>query len=1411
MGTLKLRLIALSLVAWGAATEGAPPDDPAGPPARLAYTAGDYVKAVVVTYKKGDLDKAAQYIQAADKRTDPLSADDKATLEQYRALLAPKPQVDSAVVQVAAEAPPADRPASPVPPGQYVQAVAGQYQAGKFAKAGAYVAAADQYREQLTAEERATLDRYKALLARVPSVDGAVKPASTQAPAATAPQTAPIGGSMGRGGPSSDMKQQARWLLATAREQLRLGNVEEADKKLAEARALNIKWGLFELDTPTKLAEAVAKAKAAQPKPGAAATGDKATARAKLKQARDLLAKNDVEGADALAREVGGWGLGFGMMEDTPRKVADAARALRTRDQRRQKGKLQPNQGVYDSLVAEARAMLSAGRLDEAEDRARQASKLGVTPALTADRAENVLRDLAAARANAPATTPGVVDPAVAMAAAAPSASAIAERQGDQLLADGNAEGAKAKYLEAAADPIAAAEAKAEPRPIAEMPAAVVDAPTAGPGGAELDKAKALMGAGNFAAAREAATAAREAGAGPAADEAAAQVALAEQSSGLSLYDAALDALRKGEPARARALLMELSAGNLDEATAQKVQDLLTRIPADGKDAAGKASVGGLPVDDAEAVAAQKLTAEVGTKVAESRRMMETDPDKALALLEQTRAGVAASGVAPAMVKTMTRRLDVALELARADKVKFDERMKEKGAKAEIEQKKLRILLADQEKKTQYKALIEKAQAAMGEGKFADAEGFARKAQTIDPNEVTSYAMVKVAQTRRHYETSKNGRDTQNESNLLAFEAVDAVGTVPKGVFDRNVDFGEGFDALTTRRRDLANRLARKEDPDTAVIRAKLREKVSVDIDGQTLGEALEYLRNYTGLNIVADAAAMSEQGYSLATPITGIHLKDVALANVLKYILAPLKMNYMVDGGVVMLTSPTAAKSKVYPVVYNVADLVVPVPGLGMQPGPAFGTPGLNAPMVDANAPPPAAGIGSGGMSIKDGQRPNLRSDDFAPLINLIKASIAPNTWRNDEVGTPDGAYGMGAGLGGGGAGGAAGDDSQVGSITPFFLNISLIIRHTAEVHDDVVDLLRQLRRLQDLQVSIEVRFITVSDSFFEQIGVDFDFSIQSDTVNRRSSFAIPNPGASFAANQNGGNGNNGGGQTGAGTAPFLINPSRDNSIGSKVLTVGRTSNGNTGNFTQDLQIPFLQGSAENIAPFNAVPNVGATLGLAFLSDLEVYLFLTASQGDTRSNLVQAPKVTTFNGALASVSNFTSRNYVSSLQPIVANGAVAFQPQISSIPDGVQLFVTPVVSADRRYVRMTLSPQFITFVQFDSFTIPAAVSGFLGGSGTVNGTIQLPVTSVTNVSTTVTVPDGGTVLLGGVKRLREERREFGVPILAKTPMINRLFRNIGIGRTTDSLMLMVTPRIIILEEEEERLGVPSVGTTTPF
>ena len=232
-------------------------------------------------------------------------------------------------------------------------------------------------------------------------------------------------------------------------------------------------------------------------------------------------------------------------------------------------------------------------------------------------------------------------------------------------------------------------------------------------------------------------------------------------------------------------------------------------------------------------------------------------------------------------------------------------------------------------------------------------------------------------------------------------------------------------------------------------------------------------------------------------------------------------------------------------------------------------------------------------------------------------------------------------------------------------------------------------------------------------------------------------------------------------------------------------------------------------MAPTQFQTGSGGTFGIAFLSDLEVYLFLTAAQGDTRSNVLQAPKVTTFNGSPATVFSNQVIYYVAGLIPIVGPGAVAYTPQIGSVPVGVTMTATPVVSADRRYVRMTLAPFFNANNGFSTFTSQIGAvggSGLGGAAAVITGTIQLPNTTTFTVTTTVTVPDGGTVLMGGVKTLNETRTENGVPILSKIPMIDRLFRNIGIGRVTTSLMLMVTPRIVILEEEEEALGIPPVA-----
>ncbi len=202
----------------------------------------------------------------------------------------------------------------------------------------------------------------------------------------------------------------------------------------------------------------------------------------------------------------------------------------------------------------------------------------------------------------------------------------------------------------------------------------------------------------------------------------------------------------------------------------------------------------------------------------------------------------------------------------------------------------------------------------------------------------------------------------------------------------------------------------------------------------------------------------------------------------------------------------------------------------------------------------------------------------------------------------------------------------------------------------------------------------------------------------------------------------------------------------------------------------------------------------------------------------MQAPKVTMFDGQSASVVDGASVPFVTGLTPVVGDFAVAQQPIIAILHDGTQLTVQSVVTPDKRFVRMTLVPSFTSVTDRDrTFTFTGSTSTDTGTTVTgpdgeplpdndneqvniVGSTVQLPTLAQTSIQTTVVVPDGGTILLGGIKRLSEGRTERGVPMLSKIPYINRLFSNVAIGREARTFMMTVTPRIIIPEEEEERV-----------
>jgi general secretion pathway protein D len=649
-------------------------------------------------------------------------------------------------------------------------------------------------------------------------------------------------------------------------------------------------------------------------------------------------------------------------------------------------------------------------------------------------------------------------------------------------------------------------------------------------------------------------------------------------------------------------------------------------------------------------------------------------------------------------------------------------------------------------------------------------------------------------------------RDLANrreESNWKMWNDVEESAISPVGDDNPLVYDQKSWPEIAKLRKGSRDRLERRTERELEIER-RLKTPVMLRYQETPLREVVENLSELSGVNIHLDPRGLTQEGYNSDTPVTVNLNKEVSLKSALNLILEPLHLSYVIKDEVLKITSEQLRDGELQVKPYNVADLVIPIPnfvpnnniglqglihdahaamgygnGLGM-PGPAVlvngrrqqpdqATANDNVLAQQFNAVP---GAGAGGLTpstVPIGAGPGGMGGganaDFDSLIDLIVSTVATETWAENGGGEAE--------------------------VRPFPTNLSLVISQTQAVHEEIADLLEQLRRLQDLQVTIEVRFIRLSDRFFERIGIDFDMNIEDRTVGTADLV----PGA-------------------------VYEPGRQSTtVGLQFPVTGAAP---FPNFTTDLDIPFRQESF-NLSvppPFGAAQAV-STFGFAILSDIEAYFLIEAAQGDSRTNILNAPKVTLFNGQQAFVADAVQQPFVIGVIPVVGEFVAAQQPVIVVLNEGTMMTIQAVVSDDRRYVRLTVVPFFTEVGDVQEFTFEGSSSSTNSSSSTDDDddgkneseeeneeqtrsgvTVQLPAFQFVSVVTTVSVPDGGTVLLGGIKRLSEGRNEFGVPLLSKVPYVNRLFRNVGIGRDTDSLMMMVTPRIIIQEEEEERLGI---------
>ena len=364
---------------------------------------------------------------------------------------------------------------------------------------------------------------------------------------------------------------------------------------------------------------------------------------------------------------------------------------------------------------------------------------------------------------------------------------------------------------------------------------------------------------------------------------------------------------------------------------------------------------------------------------------------------------------------------------------------------------------------------LSEVKAAIKKGMLDDAEIIVDELLDEYPTYVKALAFKEHLKRLRHLEKIEDLRATNMRemrtnveileeqsipyTNIMRFPGREEMERIDKRqVHDRSKIF-EGLKDRTSKLRIITNP-AGKVPVD---IRDALDMMISFEFYQVALLDALAFLREKIDINLIPDNDLPN-------VPIT-LKLSNVSIKTALKYIL-PEDVDYEVVDNLVFIR-----KEKMVLRVYDVRDLLINLDdriskedgggGGGSRSGGSRGGGGRISDFVENNI---------------EGERRNA-NDRVNELIRLISTTIEPESWEEN-------------------LGRMTTREDRPGD---------LLVVNTEKIHKQIEDILTSMRAAQHLQVSIEARFIKMSDKFLEDIGVELkNVSLQGNSDSSSVDFDI-------------------------------------------------------------------------------------------------------------------------------------------------------------------------------------------------------------------------------------------------------------------------------------------------------------------
>ncbi len=291
------------------------------------------------------------------------------------------------------------------------------------------------------------------------------------------------------------------------------------------------------------------------------------------------------------------------------------------------------------------------------------------------------------------------------------------------------------------------------------------------------------------------------------------------------------------------------------------------------------------------------------------------------------------------------------------------------------------------------------------------------------------------------------------------------------------------------------------------------------------------------------------------------------------------------------------------------------------------------------------------------------------------------------------------------------------------------LIIQDTA----DSINNVRQMLTVLDVppkQVLIEARIVVVSEDFSRDLGVRAGFTgTASNGAN--GLFAT-------AANANG-------------TETILGSALNNAAAGGGPLSGPLTAPSGSGRYNVNLPVAGAAGSMALMV-----------LGSDYIVDLE----LSAAQREGKGEVISTPRIMTLNQREAVISQGTEIPY----QEASSSGATTIQFKKAVL----ELRVKPLITPDNRLLlQLTVKKQRV------------------GSQIVSSGGVNVPSIDTSELTNTVFMGDGQTLVLGGILETERRDTETKVPGLGDIPILGHLFKTTSKVNNKDELLIFVTPKIL--------------------